>query len=383
MAQPHILLLGPAWPYRGGPALFMTFLYEALGKDFRMDFVNFRMMYPRLLFPGTTPLDLSREHYRTVPGPRLLHSLHPWYWWRTARHIRRLNPDLIVFDWYQPFFGPMYFAIGLFLPARLRRRIVFIAENVISHEARVVDRVLTRLGLFWARAFLALSGQVEQNLPAYAGGKPIFRSELPIFSGYSPSRADDQSNRARFGYTPNDKVLLFFGYIRHYKGLDLLLEALDLLRRDDPAYALIIAGECYEDPEGYRRQIRALGLEQRVHFENTYIPNESVADWFGAADVVVLPYRSATQSGILNMAYGFGKPVICTDVGGLAEFVGDGRTGVIVSEARPEALAAGIRRFYALREQQDFIAAIREKVAGNAFSRIGEVFRGILLALEG
>ncbi len=383
MHKTHIVLLGPAWPYRGGPALFMTFLYESLSRDFHVDFVNFRMMYPSLLFPGTTTLDLSQEYYQKVPGPRLLHSLNPWYWWQTARHIRRLNPDLIVFDWYQPFFGPMYFGIGFFLPKRLRQRILFITENVISHEARKVDHILTKVGLFWSNGFLALSDQVAKDIKAFSHHKPVFRSELPIFIGYrnDPNQSGAQCRKA-FGFHPDDKVLLFFGYIRHYKGLDLLLDSLVLLLQKDPTYALLIAGESYEDVGPITTFIAANNLSERVVFENSYIDNEAVYKWFKASDVVLLPYRSATQSGILNMAYGFEKPVVCTDVGGLSEFIEDGKTGVLVPEATATSIAQGIKRFYNLKETTDFAALIRARAARNGFAQIGSVFTQIMEQLK-
>lgn len=383
MRKTHIVLLGPAWPYRGGPALFMTFLYESLIRDFRVDFVNFRMMYPSLLFPGTTPLDLSQECYQKVPGPRLLHSLNPWYWWKTARHIRRLNPDLIVFDWYQPFFGPMYFGIGFFLPQRLRKRIIFITENVISHEARKVDHILTKVGLYWSNGFLALSEQVAKDIQVFSRNNPVYRSELPIFTGYrnDPKQSAVECREA-FGFHPDDKVLLFFGYIRHYKGLDLLLDALVLLLQKDPTYALLIAGESYENVGPLTKFIVENNLSQRVVFENSYIDNEAVYKWFKAADVVLLPYRSATQSGILNMAYGFEKPVVCTNVGGLSEFIEDGKTGVLVHEVTATSIAQGIRHFYALKETTDFSVLIRARVAANGFAQIGSVFAKIMEQLK-
>ncbi|MCO6486380.1 MAG: glycosyltransferase [Saprospiraceae bacterium] len=379
--RPHVLLLGPASPYRGGPALFMTYLYEALSRDFRVDFVNFRMMYPRLLFPGTTPIDISKTAYPPIPGPRLLHTLHPWYWWKTALYVRRMNPDLIVFDWYQPFFGPMYWAIGWLLPKTLRARIVMITENVISHEARPIDRLLTRMGLLWARQFLALSARVHEDLRPFAGNRKIHRSELPIFReipAVEPTAGPGMTGKGLHPWPAGTKVLLFFGYIRHYKGLDILLRALALLLKDDAAFALLIAGECYEDPNVYNALIRELHLDQRVIFRNAYIPNEEVGAWFRAADVVVLPYRSATQSGILNLAYGLEKPVVCTRVGGLGEFVEDGKTGVMVDEATPSSLADGIARFYQLSGTVDFAAHIRAKAGANRFAEIGAVFRQIL-----
>lgn len=378
MERSRIALLGPAWPYRGGPALFMTFLHEVLGKDFEVHFVNFRMMYPRLLFPGTTPLDLSKEHHRAVPGPRLLHSLNPYYWWLTARHLHRIQPDLIVFDWYQPFFGPMYFGIGLMLPRSLRRRIVFITENVISHEARSVDRLLTRLGLHWSKAFVALSAKVERDLAPFARNAPIHRSELPVFTGFRQEEGLTQDIcRSKLNVPLQGRMLLFFGYIRHYKGLDLLIQALALLNKEEEHF-LLVAGECYENPALYTDIIDRSGLKDKVIFRNAYIPNEEVALWFGASDAVVLPYRSATQSGILQMANGFGVPAVVTNVGGLSEFLEDGKTGILVPEASSEAIAQGIRRFYAMRREIPFERNIREKASQNSFAGISRVFRQML-----
>lgn len=373
------MLLGPAWPYRGGPARFMTYLYQALTGAFDVHFVNFRMMYPRLLFPGTTPLDKSKSEWTHVPGPRLLHSLHPWYWWRTAQHIRKTNPDLIVFDWYQPFFGPMYFAIGLFLPPWLRKRIFFITENVLSHESRGVDRFLTWLGLYWSRGFLALSSTVEKELKHLQPDKPIWRSELPIFEGYPiPPGLSKITAREKLNLHTTDKVLLFFGYIRHYKGLDILIDSMPDLLKADPGYRLLIAGECYEDPAIYHQQIERLEIAHVVIFENAYIPNEAVAEYFLAADAVVLPYRSATQSGILNMAYGFGRPVICTDAGGLGEFVEHERTGWIIPLADPEVLAKEIHQFFIGKDDTALLEAIHAKVASNGFDQIAGCFAEVM-----
>ena len=383
MKTPHIVLLGPTYPYRGGNALFMTFLYQALVEKHRVDFINFSMMYPKLLFPGTTPYDVSQEHYQQVPSQRLMNSMNPFSWWQTARAINRLDPELVVFDWYQPFFGPMFYGIGLFLNRKMKRRVLFITENVISHESRWIDKWMTRLGLTWAKAFLTLSKKVEEDIQALAGPRPVFRSELPVYGWYSKDDQLDMTRaRASFGISPDAKVLLFFGYIRHYKGLDILIEALARLRKEDPNYMLIVAGESYEDINQYSRQIDQLGLKDHVQLHNLFIPNEAVAPYFVASDLVVLPYRSATQSGILNMAYGFDKPVLITDVGGLSEFVDEGKTGIIVDEPTPEVIASGIRSFYASKNEIDYAVHIRERVAGNSFDHIQEVFMEIYEVLH-
>lgn len=348
----------------------MTFVHEALKGEFEVRFVNFIMMYPRILFPGTTPLDVSSVHHKKVPGPRLLHTLNPWYWWKTAKYIRKENPDLILYDWYQPFFGPMFYGIGLLLPRKLRKRMAAITENVISHEARFIDRFLTRIGLYWSRAYLALSNQVVQDLKPFQSNQPVFRSELPVFDAYQKSGLTREKLHHKFGVAPEDRILLFFGYIRHYKGLDLLIDALKILRQEDSRYRLLIAGESYEDVNIYHQHIEKNGLGSAVYFQEAYIDNAEVGDWFEAADVVVLPYRTATQSGILNMAYGFHKPVIITDVGGLGEFVREGKTGIIVKEASAASIAVGIQAFYLKKETTNFAEEIQKQISGNAFADI-------------
>ena len=375
MKTPHIVLLGPTYPYRGGNALFMTFLYEALEEQHRVDFINFKMMYPSLLFPGTTPYDVSEEHFQKVPSQRLMHSMNPISWWQTARAINRLDPDIIVFDWYQPFFGPMFYGIGLFLNRRMKQRVLFITENIISHESRWIDKWLTKLGLNWAKAFLTLSKKVEEDIQTLAHGRPVYRSELPVYGWYTRSEDNGlQTARSEFELGESDKVLLFFGYIRHYKGLDILMEALALLLKEDPSYRLLVAGESYEEEAQYQQLMDKLGIREYVRFKNEFIPNERVARYFEASDVVVLPYRSATQSGILNMAYGFEKPVVITDVGGLGEFVDEEKTGIVVPEPNPVAVAAGIRRYYQLHSSTDFATHIRDRVASNSFGDIQNVF---------
>ncbi|MGB3130973.1 MAG: glycosyltransferase, partial [Saprospiraceae bacterium] len=184
--------------------------------------------------------------------------------------------------------------------------------------------------------------------------------------------------RSKFGFNNSDKVLLFFGYIRHYKGLDILIESLKILRSEDKSYKLLVAGESYENEKIYLDLISEYKLESAVHMENKFISNEDVGVYFYASDVAVLPYRSATQSGILNMAYGFNKPVVITNVGGLAEFVVEDQTGVIVNESSPDSIANGIKKFFQLNQTIDFHKNIEIYISGNSFSKIVEVFEEIL-----
>jgi glycosyltransferase involved in cell wall biosynthesis len=382
-----IVLIGPTYPYRGGNALFMAHLYEALAPHFHVHFINYSLLYPSLLFPGTTQYDESQTMTKRVPSERLLSSVNPLSWWRVARRVRSLKPDLVVFDWWNPFFGPCHYAVSAMLGREYADKLLFITENVISHEARFVDTFLTHLGLTNAASFLALSAQVAEDVKRFAGAKPVYQSELPVFGEfYAGTNAGQQTNvetakidaKRHFGFAPDDDVLLFFGYVRKYKGLDMLLRAMPHIVQANPHAKLLVAGEFYDDPKPYHALVEELGIQKHVKMVNSFIPNEEVARFYAACDAVVLPYRTATQSGILGIAYGFDCPVIVTDVGGLAESVEDGRTGIVVEANSLDALAAGIERFYGLRPTVDFAANVRRKARENGFAHIHELFAEII-----
>lgn len=379
--QKTIVLIGPAYPYRGGNALFMSHLYEALEPHFKVYFINYTLLYPSLLFPGTTQFDQSQTMTKRIPSERLLSSINPFSWWRVADRIKELQPDLVAFDWWNPFFGPSHYAVSTLLGKELRDKILFITENVISHEARAIDTVLTNLGLRNAAAFLTLSGQVAEDVKKFAGEKPIYRSELPVFGEFYAQTSLQASNneaKQQFGFSSDDDVLLFFGYVRKYKGLDMLLRAMPEIIKNNPKAKLLIAGEFYDDPKPYHDIISELALDSHVRMINRFIPNEEVAKFYAACDVVMLPYRSATQSGILGIAYGFERPVIISDVGGLAESVEEGKTGFVVPPESPAALAEAVKKFYAQKPTTDYAAHVRQKAHNNAFAKIHELFAEIL-----
>lgn len=377
-----IAIIGPNYPYRGGNSLFIGHLCIALQEKFELLIINYSLLYPEILFPGKTQYDKSNEvmdGIRQLKTHRILNSINPISWYNTAKKIKEFNPDLVVVDWWQPFFGPCHFGVLSLLGSNYKDRILFITENVISHESRFIDKILTKIGLAKASKFLVLSNKVQDDIKSLFPTKSIFKSELPIYDCYDNNKSLNKSElRSKFGFNNSDKVLLFFGYIRHYKGLDILIESLKILRSEDKSYKLLVAGESYENEKIYLDLISEYKLESAVHMENKFISNEDVGVYFYASDVAVLPYRSATQSGILNMAYGFNKPVVITNVGGLAEFVVEDQTGVIVNESSPDSIANGIKKFFQLNQTIDFHKNIEIYISGNSFSKIVEVFEEIL-----
>lgn len=374
-----IILVGPAFPYRGGNALFVTHTFEALKNHFDLKIYNYKLLYPPLLFPGTTQFDKSKGQVFNVPSVRVINSINPFNWIRAANKLKNENADLIVFDWWHPFFGFCHGVISFLIRKKYRNKILFITENVVSHEANPVDKILTKIGLRNASKFLTLSGIVEKEVQQYSKGKKVYRSELPVYDCYKPvDESNHQKIKSELGFEPESLVLLFFGYVRKYKGLDVLIEAFPSILASKPNAKLLIVGEFYDDPKPYLEQIDRLEIADKVRLINQFVPNEEVAKYYQVSDVVILPYRSATQSGILNVAYGFYKPVIVTNVGGLAEFVEEGKTGFVVDPESPEAILNGVNKFYKTKDKTDFHQFIEEKNKQNSFNRLPEVFEEIL-----
>lgn len=374
-----IIIIGPVYPYRGGNALFVSHTYELLKDHFNLKIYNYKLLYPSLLFPGTTQYDESDQKVFNAPSERIINSVSLVNWISTARKLKNENADLIIFDWWHPFFGFCHGAISFLIRKYYKNRILFITENVVSHEANWFDKFLTRLGLSNASCFLALSKKVEEDLKRMFAGKNIYRSELPVYDCYQNEVVVDKNRlKKELGVNVKNKVILFFGYVRKYKGLDILIKAFKIILKEHPATTLLIVGEFYDKEKPYTDLIAKLNIGNNVKMINRFVSNEEVAKYYLASDVVVLPYRSATQSGILNVAYGFLKPVIVTDVGGLAEFVIQNKTGLVVKQESPDAIALGYNKFLKLSETEDFKRNIKEYNQKNGFENLPDIMNKIL-----
>jgi glycosyltransferase involved in cell wall biosynthesis len=372
-----IVIIGPAYPYRGGNSLFVSYVSDSLKSKFEVKVLNYKLLYPSILFPGTTQFDQSNFLIKKVENERVVNSINPYTWIKTAIKIRKEKPDLIVFDWWHPFFSFCHFTISFLVKKGFEHKILFITENFVSHEGHLIDKLLTRIGIKNASAYLALSDKVEKELRASGYQKMIYRSELPIYECYNPMIPFEQT-KGRFGYNPENKVLLFFGYVRKYKGLDLLLEAMPDIIKEIPEVRLLIVGEFYDDPSTYLDKINELEISKYVKIVNKFVPNEEVGEYYLASDLNILPYRSATQSGILNVSYGFLKPVLVTDIGGLSEFVDNGKTGIIIEPNSPTAIVNGVTNFYKLRKTVDFSGNIKDFIKDNKFEKLPELFEKII-----
>ncbi len=372
-----IAILGPVHPYRGGIAHYTTSLYRVLldeGHDVAL--FNFTRQYPKLLFPGTSQEDDTPSAFR-APSKRVIDSLNPLSWLRTLRAVQRFGPDVAVLMWWHPFFAPSLGSIARGLRRLAGCRVVFLCHNVLPHEGSVFDRTLARYAYGAADRFIVQASEERARLRELVGYEPAVEvAPHPVYEVFAEGReaeADTGAARRTLGVPEDARVLLFFGYVRHYKGLDVLFEA---LARTEPAIHLVIAGECYEDATELRRQMNERGLAERVHWFDRYVPNEEVPTFFAAADVVVLPYRNATQSGIVQLAYAFGVPVIVSAVGGIPEVVDAERTGLLVPPEDPDALAAAIARFYEEGLRDGLVAGVAEKRTSTGWDRVVKAITG-------
>ena len=340
----HIVFLGSAHPYRGGIASFT----ERLAREFQSaghqcTLITFTLQYPGFLFPGKT-------QFADQPAPgdlnilRRVNTLNPFNWIYTGFSLRKLKPDLIIVRYWMPFFAPAFGTILRIAGFLTQTKIICIADNIIPHEKRPGDRLLTAYFNGAVDGYVVMSEQVKADFSKLRIKKTSILHPHPLFDHFGV-QIDQSLARQKLDCQLNKGILLFFGFIRNYKGLDLLLEAMTDARIREKGYQLIVAGEFYEEEEKYREYINQHQLSATVQIHNQFIPENSIPFYFSAADVLVQPYRHATQSGVTPLAMHFNLPMIVTNAGGLREMVQDGVTGLVV-DISPTAIANGILAYF-------------------------------------
>lgn len=360
-----IAYLSTFYPYRGGIAHFNTLLMKALQKEHDIRPYTFKRQYPDILFPGQTQYVTADDKVEIIHADRLLDSINPLSYQRTARKISLYKPDILLMKYWMPFFAPSFGYVA----GKLRRKgckVISILDNVIPHERKFYDIPATKYFIRRNSGFVVMSDTVRNDLLSLKGDAEFMFHNHPLYDHFG-EQINKNEARDKLNIPQGKKVLLFFGFIRDYKGLDVLLETLSLLPED---YYLIIAGEVYGSDKKYRVQIRNLEIADKVQVNFRYIGDEEVPLFFSAADVNVLPYRSATQSGILNIAYHFELPVIVTDTGSLSEAVKPYNTGMVVAEANSVLLLQQIQTFFDQNKQKECAAAIREYKKHNSWDKM-------------
>lgn len=347
-----IVVLGTAWPYRGGIALFN----ERLAREFQKEndeviTYTFTLQYPSFLFPGKT-------QYSEEPAPqdmnivRKVSSVNPFNWIKVGRELKKMAPDLIVIGFWLPFMAPCLGTIARIARKNGKTKVVSVVHNIVPHEHRIGDKMFATYFCNSVDGFVAMSDSVLNDLTLFDSVKPRVFCRHPLYDNFG-KQVDREEALSELGLDTNNRYMLFFGLIRDYKGLDIMLKAYADSRLRKMGVKLIVAGEFYNNAEKYFELEKELGLEGEVIWHREFVPDSKVRYYFGAADIIVQPYKSATQSGVTQIAYHFEKPMIVTNVGGLAEIVPNGKAGYVVEPDEKE-IADAIVDFFGNNRQNEF-----------------------------
>lgn len=356
-----IYILSPAHPLRGGIAASSERLAQALQEaGHELEMISFSLQYPDFLFPGKT-------QFTDDPAPAnlrirtLLNSVNPLNWWSVGQLLRKERPDLIIVRYWLPFMGPSLGTVLRIAKWNKHTKVIALTDNIIPHEKRPGDRPFTQYFVKAIDGFISMSASVAKGIRTFTTTKPIQETVHPLYDNYGALVSREEA-LIKLNLPKGGRYLLFFGFIRAYKGLDLLLKAFAKSEVRNLGLKLIVAGEFYSNEEEYQHLIDKLGIREDLILHTHFIPNDDVKYYFGAADLLVQPYRTATQSGISQMAYHFEKPMIVTKVGGLPEIVPDGEAGYVV-EVDDNAIAASIVRFFEEEKGEEMTKVVVERKA--------------------
>jgi len=355
-----LVIIGPAWPLRGGLAAFDEQLARTFSsRDISTRIETFSLQYPSLLFPGKT-------QYTDQPAPTDvtihagIHSMNPLNWLIMGWKLKKEKPSLIIVRYWIPFLAPCLGTICRIARLNKHTKVICIVDNMIPHEKRFADKLLSSFFVKSVDGFITMSEKVAKDVRSFST-KPIQLSPHPIFNHFGNSINKEEA-RIKLGLDIQEKVILFFGFIRQYKGLDLLLNAMASEAIKEAKIKLMVVGEFYEDAQPYYDMIASLGISDRVILHNEFVADAEVKNYVCAADFIIQPYRNATQSGVTPLAYHFEKPMLVTNVGALPDTVPDGKVGVVV-EPNATAIAEGILKLYSIGVAHfiPFVQAEKEK----------------------
>ena len=350
MSAKKVIIIGPAHPYRGGIANFNNSLADAFFKNGDdIEILSFKLQYPSFLFPGKTQFE-SSDPPKNIKIKSIINSINPFNWFNIAREINRKNPDFVIIRYWLPFMGPCLGSIARLLKKKIK--ILAITDNIIPHEKRFGDFFLTKYFVSSCDAFVTLSASVLEDLTQFTKSKNKKFTPHPIYDTFG-EKIDKSVAKKNLELNINDKYLLFFGFVRKYKGLDLMLHAMSDQRIKDLGVKLIVAGEFYDNIDFYLDLINELDIDSNIILKSDFIDERDVKNYFCASDMITQTYRTATQSGVTQIAYHFERPMLVTDVGGLAEIVPDKKVGYVTTQ-EPKIIADAIVDFYTNNRELDF-----------------------------
>lgn len=370
-----IALIGPVYPYKGGIAHNTSLLYRTLSKRYDVELISYKMQYPRLLFKKEQK-DFKSDLFKVDEAQFLLNTANPFNIINVALRIKKHKPDLVILQWWHPYFAPCYEILGKVLGRRVPK--LFICHNVFPHERFPLDRFLTKRVLKMGNYFVVHSQSDGEELRQVMPDAVYARNPIPIFNVFRQRNITKEQARVELQKKQDAKQMLFFGFVREYKGLKYLLMALPKIRGHLQDINLMVVGAFADDKEEYLRLIRELQIDDCVELIDKYVSDNEVEKYFAASDIVVLPYISATQSGIAQIAYGFEKPVIVTNVGGLPDVVQDRKTGYIVEAGRPEQIADAVIDFYSQNLEAEMCEHVRKEAYQFDWERMREKIEELL-----
>ena len=351
-----IFIIGPAFPLRGGPAQFNENLCLELNKEGHdAQIISYKLQYPNFLFPGSSQFEKSGSAPLGIKIHTILNTINPFNWLMVARFIRKQKPDFILFRYWLPFFGPCLGTIGKLVKSHTK--VLALTDNIIPHEKRIGDHIFTKYFVKNCDGFIAMSKVVLNDLSIFTQNLNKAYSPHPMYENYGDAISIDLA-RKKLNLNPHDKIILFFGLIRHYKGLDILLEALAAPEIKNQGVKLLIAGEFYDDKNFYLQLIKKLNLQDCVIVHDKFIPNDEVRDYFCASNLVAQTYRNATNSGVTMVGYFYEKPMLVTNVGGLSEIVPNEVCGYVV-ENNCALISEKVVDFFANNRENEFVKNVK------------------------
>ena len=370
----RIVLIGPVYPYKGGIAHYTSLLCQALRKKHEVSMISYKMQYPKFLFKKEQR-DYSNRSFQIKDAQYWINTANPINLLAAAYKIKKLCPDAIIIQWWHPYFAPCYWILAMLL-----RKIPLIVtcHNVFPHERFPLDRFLTRLVLKQADGYVVQSHMDEKDLLTIKPDANYVVTPHPTYNAFKIEDMSREEARQRICIGEDVPMLLFFGFVREYKGLKYLLDALTKVRERIPDIMLWVVGDFGDDKHLYMEQIERNDIQNSIRLVEGYVPDREVEQYFAASDLVVLPYVSATQSGIAQIAYGFEKPVIVTDVGGLPDVVRHGETGYVVPPCDAHEIAQAIVRFYLEDSEIDWAGNIKRRASEFSWETMAERIEQIL-----
>ena len=366
----RIAMVGPVYPFKGGIAQYTGAMSNNLLKENEVKAFSFSMLYPKALYKHEQR-DYENRTFEFKNVDYCLNSVNPISWYRTAAAINRYKPDTVIVQWWHPWFAPCYWVLLRHLKKDIK--IIFLCHNVLPHEGFPMKRLLSRMVLRKGTGFIVHSEQDEQDLKALVPTPRFIRTVHPTYNQFRKRFIDKPTARRELGIPDDQEMLLFFGFIRKYKGLTHLIRALPEICAARPNAHLWVVGDFFDnDKADYEALIRENGCADKLTLVDGYLPDDRVEPYFAAADLCVLPYESATQSGVIQISYSFGCPVVATDVGGLPEVVLDGKTGYVVPALDDKALAAAVIRFFEENRTEYFAGWIEKEAEKYSWDRMNE-----------